>query len=150
MKHLLLAIIILATGCRTTAIINSNPQGANLFIGGQYRGKTPLEVELKDGLESAAGTSARLELEGHRTQNTILSKEWSVGYILLDALLCLPTFGAGCYLIYFNGKTHDSEYNILMLEEKKRAPPKVPPPPAQTPPPLNPEGPEPVEPPPST
>jgi hypothetical protein len=123
-------VSLAAGGCTTTATIRTNPPGANLFFGGRYMGKTPVTVELKDGLEAAAGTSARLELEGYRTQNVLLGKEWSPGYIALDILACVPTLGLACYLIYFNGKTHDSEYDFLMLEERRRRPPPAPAPPA--------------------
>jgi hypothetical protein len=93
-----------------------------------------VEVKLKDGLENPGGTSAKIELKGYRTQNVLLDKGWSAGYLILDALICIPTLGLGCYLIYFNGKTHEDEYHFMLLEKPKEI--KTPSP--------KPAGPEPV------
>ncbi len=132
----LVAVTLSLIGCSTTAIIHTTPPGANLFVSGVYVGKTPVAVTLKDGLESPAGTSAKVELAGHRTQHVMLHKDWSAGYILLDLAACLVTLGVGCYLIYFNGKTHCDEYHFPLLREERSLqapPPATPAPPALQP-----------------
>lgn len=116
------ALALAASACTTTSTIRTRPPGARVFVNGAYVGESPVEVELPDGLQSfPAGTSAKLELDGYETQNVLLTKSWSVGYLLLDGLLLLPTLGLSGYFAVFNGKTHESEYEFLML--KKRKPP---------------------------
>jgi hypothetical protein len=74
-----------------------------------------VEVELKDGLGEGTYYRVRLEKENHRPQEAKLEQHWSVGGIILDALLVLPTFGASIYLGYFNAKRHCDEYGFTLV-----------------------------------
>ena len=118
-------------GCYTTATINTEPQGAKVFVKGQYRGRSPVEVELKDG--TYASTSyIKLVKEGYKPTEVPVKPTWSPGFIILNVLLFLPSLGTSVYLCMLNCKTHSWDYTFALepAPQKKPAPPPTTPPPA--------------------
>jgi hypothetical protein len=110
---LLMATLLFGSvGCSTMVTVNSQPQGAKLFVRGKYVGRTPVKVKMEDGLDSTANYHLELRKEGYKTAKANILPTWSGGFIALDAIFCLPTLGITCYLIYFNGKTHESEHTF--------------------------------------
>lgn len=103
---------IFLIGCYTTTTINSDPSGLAVYHQGQYIGRTPVDLRVENGLENSAGSPVILKTNDGRKHSIMLRKSWSPGYLILDAILCIPTLGLACYLIYFNGKTYDWEYNL--------------------------------------
>jgi hypothetical protein len=60
---LLLAGNVLLSSCSSTTLINSQPQGAKVYLNGQYRGTTPYNYS--DTKIVGSVTNVRLEKEGH-------------------------------------------------------------------------------------
>ena len=123
-------LILLATvwlsalaGCATVSTITSEPPGAKVYMRGQYLGRTPVVVRLNDGLLDDSNHYVIVKKDGFKTQQFPLQKRWSAGYIALDALICGPTLGLGCYLAALNAKVHEKQYPVL-LEPIERAPEK--------------------------
>lgn len=128
---LVLALAGLLGGCYTTATINTTPQGAKVFVKGQYRGRSPVEVELKDG--TYASTSyIKLEKEGYKTTEVPVAPTWSPGFVILNTLLFLPTLGLSVYMCMLNCKTHSWDYTFVLEPAPQKKPP--PPPPRPRPP----------------
>ena len=81
MKKILLAMLTTLTltfgsatlfkGTNQSISINSNPEGAKVYIDGQLRGVTPLAVNLKKGL---SGKELRIQKIGYATSITNMSK----------------------------------------------------------------------------
>jgi hypothetical protein len=111
-----------ASACSTMSTIRSDPPGAKVYMQGRYLGSTPVQVELKDGFIEGSDYFIKVQKEGYKTQEFKLAQRFSVGYIVLDALLCLPTLGLGCNLAYLNGQTHLSEYPVLLEPDGNKAP----------------------------
>ena len=88
-----------------------------------------MEVKLTDGFVDEANYWVKVKKEGYKNQQFKLQQSWSPGYITLDILFCPPTLGFGCYLVYFNAKTHENEYVIPLepISKLRRAPPRAPP-----------------------
>lgn len=63
MKHLLLALVALLSGCAYTVHFDSVPQGARVYVDGSLMGSTPLAAELTD--RGQASYNLRFELEGY-------------------------------------------------------------------------------------
>lgn len=127
MKTIALALLASSLcACSTTSMIVTNPPGANVYIKGQFMGQSPVEVDLTDGFVDGANYWVKLTKQGYKTQEIKLRQSWAVGYIVLDALLCIPTFGLGCYLIYLNGRTHECDYHFLLEPGTDTRPPPPP------------------------
>ena len=121
----LLVPTVLWTGCSTTAVINTVPQGAKAWVRGEYRGRTPIEVNLEDGTYATA-TYVKLAKEGYRPTEVKLKPTWSPGFIILNVLLFLPTFGGSVYFCMLNCKTHDGEYSFPLEPMSTPPPPPEP------------------------
>jgi len=119
------------TGCSTMSTIRSDPPGAKVYVKGVYVGETPVTVKLKDGLDSANQYWVQIKKPGYKTFKVTLPKQWSAGYLILDALICLPTLGIGCYLVYFNGKSHYDRYFYVLERGSPVPPPPAPAAPAE-------------------
>lgn len=70
MKHLLLALAALLSGCTYTASFNSHPQGARVYVDGVFYGITPFTHEMEDRGQS--GYYVRFELEGHQVEGGMI------------------------------------------------------------------------------
>lgn len=106
--------LIASPACTTTTTIQSTPPGAKAYLNGRYLGTTPVKIILNDGFLPDAQYDLRLTLDCYRETNTRLSQNYNTGYLLLDVLLILPTFGGSIYLAALNGKSHQNTYNIFM------------------------------------
>ncbi len=102
------ALALVLTACTTTATIHTIPPGARVYIRGTYRGKSPVKVELKDGFDNAL-YYARLEKEGYATDEVRLQDHYSP-WIVLDAILLLPTLTLWRFVLQANGRRHQDEY----------------------------------------
>ena len=112
---LVLLLTLILSACSTTSTIVTKPPGAKVNLSGRYLGRSPVEVKLTDGFVDDANYWVKVKKEGYKTQDFKLEQRWSPGYIILDVVLCIPTLGLGCYLVWLNGKTHQSEY-VIPLE----------------------------------
>lgn len=125
----LLLVASLLGACSTTATINTVPQGAKVWVRGEYRGRTPIEVKLEDGTYASA-TYVKLAKKGFRPAEVKLKPTWSPGFLVLNVLLFLPTFGGSVYLCMLNCKTHDWNYSFPLEPASTPPPPpepKIPP-----------------------
>jgi hypothetical protein len=109
---------LMTTGCSTMATIRTDPPGARVYLKGKYVGTAPVQVKLNDGLADDTHYYVRVEKEGYETQNGGLQQHWSVGGIIADVLLFVPTLGGSVYLGYFNAKRHEDEYVFPMPPAK--------------------------------
>ena len=84
---LLMAIF---TGCASTTIIQSVPEGAKLYVDGMFVGSTP--YTLRDTKITGASTSIRLEAEGYESLFTYIHKdeEVNVGAIVGGVFFWIP------------------------------------------------------------
>jgi len=112
----------LCAGCATTATIRTDPPGARVYLRGQYMGTSPVKVKLKDGFADDAGYHVKVEKEGYQTQSAGLQQDWSVGGIVTDILLLVPTLGNSIYIGYFNAKRHREEYFFPLPPARKQQP----------------------------
>ena len=115
---LLIGSSSLLAGCTTKSVIHTKPSGADVFLNTRYLGKSPAKAKLTDGYLDGSSYSVKLEMEGYRTQTVHLEQRPAAGYIVLDALFCLPTFGITCYLFAVNGRKHKHNYEFVLFEEK--------------------------------
>jgi len=125
------AAAALLAGCSTTTIIRTEPPGAKVYLKDEYVGETPVQVKLRDGFLSDAIYRARIEKDGYEPQDYGLEQHYSVGLLILDGVVCLPTLGFGCYLAALNGQRHQDEYSVRLvpLQAPAGVPMAIPPPP---------------------
>lgn len=119
--RLVLSLALALSACTTTSTINTAPPGAKIHVADRYLGMSPVKVKMNDGYLDDTTYFAKISKEGYETQEFELTQRMRPGFIALDALLCLPTFGLGCYLIALNGKRHEKEY-LIPLEPTSGAP----------------------------
>lgn len=69
---ILLAATVLFASCSSATLIQSDPNGAKLYMNGEYMGVTPYSYS--DTKIVASTTDVRLEKEGYETLHTVLSR----------------------------------------------------------------------------
>jgi hypothetical protein len=87
---LVLAVIAAATGgCATIlkgsseeVFLVSEPSGADVYIAGQLRGSTPLELDL----ESEDTYAVEFQMEGYRTAVHNIAHSVGAGWVILDVV----------------------------------------------------------------
>jgi len=109
-------LCLLLTSCTTMATIRTQPPGARVYVNGRFVGRSPVQVELKDGFAEGTYYRVKLQKERYEPQETKLEQHWSVGGIILDALLVLPTLTASIGLGYFNAIRHCDEYGFTLVK----------------------------------
>ncbi len=67
------------SGTSQSIAINSEPEGANVYIDGQLRGKTPLSFNMKKSLSSH---DIRVQKDGYNDVNRMLEKSYDPVAIL--------------------------------------------------------------------
>lgn len=87
------AIIIFAfffTGCASTTMIQSNPNGAKVYLNGEEVGMTPYTH--RDTKIVGSTTAVRLEKDGYQTLNTSFSRneEVDVGAVIGGCIVWVP------------------------------------------------------------
>jgi hypothetical protein len=87
---LCLAGTVLLSSCASTTLIQSNPQGANLYIDGEKVGRTPYSYT--DTKIVGSATMIRLEKDGYETLNTSFSRneQADAGAIIGGLLVWVP------------------------------------------------------------
>ena len=85
-----LAGVVLFSSCVSSTMIQSTPNGATLYLGGENVGVTPYLYE--DTKIVGSTTSIKMEKEGYETFNTILSRneEVDVGAIIGGLFVWIP------------------------------------------------------------
>ncbi len=80
------------TGCATIVkgknsnlVLTSEPKGADVYVNGFHKGKTPVTLKL----ESENSYTIEFRKEGYETQSVFISNKIGVGYVVLDVLLGL-------------------------------------------------------------
>jgi hypothetical protein len=78
------------TACTSSTLINSQPQGARLFLNGEPVGTTPFTMS--DTRIVGSTTSVRLEYPGYDTVNGVISRneEFDVGACIGGVFLLVP------------------------------------------------------------
>lgn len=86
----LLAVAVLFASCSSTTLIESVPNGAKLYLNGEYAGVTPYNYT--DTKIVGSTTMVRLEKEGYETLNAAFSRNESVdvGAIIGGLLVWVP------------------------------------------------------------
>lgn len=69
---MLLAVAVLFASCSSTTLIQSDPNGAKVYMNGEYKGVTPFSYS--DTKIVGSTTDVRLELEGYETLHTVLAR----------------------------------------------------------------------------
>ena len=87
---LFLAGLILFSSCASTTMIQSNPEGAKLYLNGEPVGTTPYSHT--DTKITGSSNTVRLEKEGYEPLNTSFSRneEADVGAIIGGILVLVP------------------------------------------------------------
>lgn len=87
---LILAGAFLLSGCASTTIINSSPNGAKIYIDGEPVGNTPYTYT--DTKIVGSTTPVRLVMEGYEDYNTLLKRneEANVGAIIGGIFFLFP------------------------------------------------------------
>jgi len=85
-----LAVLILLTSCGSTTMIQSVPNGAKLYLNGEYTGVTPHTH--KDTKVVGTTTTVRLEKDGYETFNGVFQRneQADVGAIIGGVFLLVP------------------------------------------------------------
>jgi hypothetical protein len=81
-------VLLLASGCTALVRIEKNVPGATVKIDGRVVGKTPLELNLSDGIWE--DFSVVIEKPGYSILRTRLHKEPKVGTFIAGMFLCWP------------------------------------------------------------
>jgi hypothetical protein len=89
---MLMLVVSGITACKSTTIINSEPQGAKIYINDEYRGETPYTHA--DRNTRFAITRVRLEKQGYKTNITdidrmemVIQSDCCLGYVVLAPVL---------------------------------------------------------------
>lgn len=102
-------------------MIQTNPPGARLWVGGSYAGRAPVRVVLQDGPLESNRTNVRAELEGHQTVHATLEQVPAAGYIVLDSFAVLATLGLAAPLYVLNASRHRDSYTIQLQPTQEPA-----------------------------
>ncbi len=89
---ILLSSTILLSGCASTTIINSSPNGAKLYVDGEPVGTTPYTYT--DTKIVGSATPIRIVMDGYEDFNGVLKRneEANVGAIIGGIFLLFPFF----------------------------------------------------------
>ena len=89
---LILCLFLLTSSCATVfkgnsnkVNFNSNPQGAQIYVNGNYMGDTPIRIKL----ESNQNYNIEFKKEGYKTKTFNITNHVGVGWIVLDVILGL-------------------------------------------------------------
>ncbi len=89
---LILCLFLLTSSCATVfkgnsnkVNFNSNPQGAQILVNGNYMGDTPIRLKL----ESKQNYSIEFRKEGYKTKTFNITNHVGVGWIVLDVIFGL-------------------------------------------------------------
>lgn len=76
--------------CTSSTVINSRPQGARVYLDGQYVGTTP--YTMSDTKITGSTTQVRLEYPGYETANVVIARneEFDVGACIGGVFLLFP------------------------------------------------------------
>lgn len=84
------SFLLLTCGCATvfkgeyrTVKIGSEPDGAMVFINGEFHGRTPAKLELRPNMPY----TVEFRKDGYRTEVRRIKNEIGVGWIILDVVL---------------------------------------------------------------
>ena len=94
---LALAMTVALCGCTKTFVINTDPQGADISINGEYLGKSPLKAET---LCTTFGdrVSVQISMDGYRDVNIKpVQYEANVRNIVADLFFALPAVFLNSY-----------------------------------------------------
>ncbi len=83
----MLAVSFLLTSCASHTVINSCPSGADVYVNNIKAGVTPLEYS--DYAVAGTETSLRLEKEGYKPLETILTKDKFQVLPCIGTIFCL-------------------------------------------------------------
>jgi len=94
---IVLSAILLLSGCASSTLISSNPNGAKLYLDGMNVGTTP--YKLTDFKITGAETSILMVMDGYEDFNGLLKKneKANVGAIVAGCFLLFPFFWATGY-----------------------------------------------------
>ena len=86
---LVISLFLLISSCATifkgpsnNVDLNSNPQGAEVYVNGNYRGDTPIKLKL----ESKQTYTLEFKKEGYKTKTITITNHVGVGWIVLDVI----------------------------------------------------------------
>jgi len=89
---LIASLFLLTSSCATVfkgnsnkINFNSNPQGAQIYVNGNYMGDTPIILKL----ESKQTYNIEFRKEGYKTKTFNITNHIGVGWIILDVILGL-------------------------------------------------------------
>ena len=104
MRGIIVLLIVLASGCSSSVVINSDPPGAKVYVDGALIGRTP--VTYSDSAVVGTEHTLRLEKEGYKPLTTTFSRDREVnlgaaiGGCCLTPILWLWLLDYPPYLMY--------------------------------------------------
>ena len=86
----IMSSVFLFSSCASSTLIQSNPNGAKLYMGGEYVGITPYNYS--DTKIAGSKTPVRLVMEGYQEFNVVLNRneKASAGAIIGGIFLLVP------------------------------------------------------------
>jgi hypothetical protein len=120
---LCVSFLIFALGCATvfkgeyrSVKIGSEPDGAMVFVNGEFQGRTPVKLELRP----SRPYTVEFRKEGYQTEVRRIKNEIGVGWIILDVVLgVVPVLVDG-----LTGSWYDfDQKNINALLERQQGHP---------------------------
>lgn len=86
----LIVAVALFGACTSSTVINSRPQGAKVYLNGEYVGMTP--YVMSDTKITGSSTMVRLEYPGYEPTNTTIvrNEEFDVGACIGGVFLLVP------------------------------------------------------------
>ena len=94
MSLLILTVIVVLSGCATiflgnirTIPVSSSPDGAEVYINGQFKGKTPLTLTLNN--TEAVVWNVKMKKTGYKDVTFTLNRNIRGGMVILDVIMGL-------------------------------------------------------------
>ena len=90
LKHSISLLLVLVCGCTSTTVINTNPNGAQLYLDGMLVGKTPYVHS--DSKIVGSTTALKFKMEGYEELNIVMTKseKANVGAIIAGVFVLVP------------------------------------------------------------
>ncbi|MEM9064534.1 MAG: PEGA domain-containing protein [Planctomycetota bacterium] len=103
------AAMVVLSGCSSTTVINTRPQGARIYVEGQLIGTSP--VEYTDSAITGSKREVRIELDRYETITGSFSRN---GKVNADAIV------GGIFLLvpYLWAMDYEDEYTFVLTPER--------------------------------
>jgi len=117
MRVPLIAAALLLSGCASTTLIQTQPTGASVYIGGEYVGKTPYKMTNTNVVNS--GTAVHLEAPGYQPLDATVVRngDISIGPMIAGSILMIPLLWAKDYPAHSNFQLTEGSYLAYYVDK---------------------------------